>query len=69
MRIEQPDLTDEKVTRACYDVMLAAHKVDEPVEPPMAYSTFSHYLHKRRDENGENAVRGPLPETGRDVHF
>src|SRR5690349_18710041 len=46
MRIEQPDLTDEKVTRACYDVMLAAHKVDEPVEPPMAYSTFSHYLHK-----------------------
>src|SRR5262249_32353848 len=44
MRIEQPDLTDEKVTRACYDVMLAAHKVDEPVEPPMAYATFDHYL-------------------------
>ncbi|MGZ5517594.1 MAG: hypothetical protein ACXWJX_07845 [Limisphaerales bacterium] len=30
---------------------------------------FSHYLHKRRDENGENAVRGGLPETGRAVHF
>ena len=46
MRIEQPDLTDEKVIRACYDVMLAAHKVDEPVEPPMAYATFNHYLRK-----------------------
>src|SRR5262245_27004623 len=44
MRIEQPDLTDEKVTRACYDVMLAAHKVDEPIEPPMAYPTFDHFL-------------------------
>ena len=46
MRIEQPDLTDEKVIRACYDVMLAAHEVDEPVEPPMAYATFNHYLRK-----------------------
>ena len=44
MRIEQPDLTDEKVIRACYDVMLAAHKADEPVEPPMAYATFCLYL-------------------------
>jgi GNAT superfamily N-acetyltransferase len=50
MRIEQPDLTDEKVTRACYDVMLAAHKVDESVEPPMAYATFSHYLRKGWEE-------------------
>ena len=46
MRIEQPDLTDEKVIGACYDVMLAAHEVDEPVEPPMTYATFSHYLRK-----------------------
>ncbi|MDB6058574.1 MAG: hypothetical protein JWO95_2418 [Verrucomicrobiales bacterium] len=30
---------------------------------------FSHYLHKRRDENGGDAVRGGLPETGRAVHF
>ena len=50
MRIEQPDLTDEKVTRACYDVMLAAHKADEPVEPPMAYATFCLYLREGWDK-------------------
>ena len=44
MRIEQPDPADEKITRACYDVMLAAHEADEPVEPPMSYETFRHYL-------------------------
>ncbi len=44
MRIEQPDPADEKIARACYDVMLAAHEVDEPVEPPMSYETFSLYL-------------------------
>jgi GNAT superfamily N-acetyltransferase len=46
MRIEQPDPADEKVARACYDVMLAAHKVDEPVEPPSSYGLFSLYLRK-----------------------
>jgi GNAT superfamily N-acetyltransferase len=44
MRIEQLDPADEKTARACYDVMLAAHKADEPVEPPMAYGTFCLYL-------------------------
>ena len=44
MRIEQLDPADEKIARACYDVMLAAHKADEPVEPPMSYGTFSLYL-------------------------
>jgi GNAT superfamily N-acetyltransferase len=44
MRIEQLDLADEKTTRACYDVMLAAHKADDPVEPPMGYGTFGLYL-------------------------
>src|SRR6202043_1932281 len=33
-----------KVARACYDVMVAAHKVDEPVEPPISYGPFSLYL-------------------------
>jgi GNAT superfamily N-acetyltransferase len=44
MRIEQCDPADEKTARACYDVMLAAHKVDEPIEPPMSYGTFAHYI-------------------------
>ena len=44
MRIEQPGPADEKVTRACYDVMLAAHEADEPVEPAMSFPIFSMYL-------------------------
>ena len=44
MRIEQLDPADEKIARACYDVMLAAHEVDEPVEPPMSYGGFALYL-------------------------
>ncbi len=30
---------------------------------------FSHYLHKRRDEHGESAARGPLPDAGQTVRF
>jgi GNAT superfamily N-acetyltransferase len=44
MRIEQPDPADELVARACYDVMLAAHKADEPIEPPMSLGIFSLYF-------------------------
>lgn len=44
MRIEQWDPADEKTARACYDVMIAAHKADEPVEPPYSYGPFSLYL-------------------------
>jgi len=34
-----------------------------------AQGLFSHYLHKRRDEHGESAVRGPLPGPGQGVPF
>ena len=44
MRIEQPDPADEKIARACYDVMVAAHEADEPIEPPMSFETFRLYL-------------------------
>lgn len=44
MRIEQPDPADEKTARACYEVMVAAHEADEPVEPPRSYGIFSRYL-------------------------
>jgi len=49
MRIEQWDSADEKTARACHEVMLAAHKVDEPIEPPMSYGVFSHYLREGWD--------------------
>jgi GNAT superfamily N-acetyltransferase len=49
MRIEQPDPADEKIARACYDVMLTAHKADEPIEPPMSYETFRLYLRQGWD--------------------
>jgi GNAT superfamily N-acetyltransferase len=44
MRIEQLDPADEKIARACYEVMVAAHKVDDPVEPPISYGPFGLYL-------------------------
>jgi GNAT superfamily N-acetyltransferase len=44
MRIEQPDPADEMIARACYDVTLAAHKADEPIEPPMSFGPFRLYL-------------------------
>lgn len=44
MRIQQWDPADEKTARACHDVMLAAHRVDEPVEPPQPYGVFNHFL-------------------------
>ena len=44
MRIEQWDLADERTARGCYDVMLAAHKEDEPIEPPSSYGFFGMYL-------------------------
>jgi GNAT superfamily N-acetyltransferase len=44
MRIEQPDPADQQVARACYDVMLAAHEADDPIEPVMSFGLFSLYL-------------------------
>src|SRR5579859_4457763 len=44
MRIEQWDPADEKTLLACYDVMLAAHKADEPIEPPLPLGLFGRYL-------------------------
>jgi GNAT superfamily N-acetyltransferase len=44
MRIEQCDPTDEKTARACYEVMLAAQKADDPVEPPMSQGVFDYWF-------------------------
>jgi GNAT superfamily N-acetyltransferase len=44
MRILEWDPADEVTTRACHDVMLAAHQVDDPVEPPESYATFAWFL-------------------------
>jgi GNAT superfamily N-acetyltransferase len=50
MRIEQWDPADEKTLRACFDIMLAAHKVDEPVGPPMSFGLFSMFLRQGWDK-------------------
>ncbi len=44
MRIQQWTPGDDAVTRGCYDVMFAAHQVDDPVEPPPSYRGFGLYL-------------------------
>jgi GNAT superfamily N-acetyltransferase len=50
MRIEPWDPADEKTLRACYDVALAAHKIDEPVSPPKSYGLFGLYLRQGWDK-------------------
>ena len=44
MRIEQWDTADEKTMLACYELNCAAHRIDDPVEPPMSAGTFRVYL-------------------------
>jgi GNAT superfamily N-acetyltransferase len=44
MRIEQWDPADEKTLRACHDLALAAHEVDDQVEPPPTYGLFAFSL-------------------------
>jgi RimJ/RimL family protein N-acetyltransferase len=44
MRIQQWTPGDDAVTRGCYDVMFAAHRADDPVEPPPSYRGFDLYL-------------------------
>jgi RimJ/RimL family protein N-acetyltransferase/GNAT superfamily N-acetyltransferase len=40
MRIERLDVADDDLIRACYDVMVAAHEVDEPVWPAQSLENF-----------------------------
>jgi GNAT superfamily N-acetyltransferase len=44
VRIASWDPDDEKTALACYDVNCAAHRTDDPVEPPMSAGTFRVYL-------------------------
>ena len=40
MRIERWDPSDRDTASACYEVFLAAHSADEPIEPPKSAGTF-----------------------------
>jgi GNAT superfamily N-acetyltransferase len=44
MRIAQWDPADEKTLRACYELMVAAQSVDDPVEPPPSYGPFCFFF-------------------------
>ena len=44
MRIEQLDLTDAEKVRACYEVSLAARRVDEPEGPWLTERSFRGWL-------------------------
>ena len=50
MRIEQWDPADDKTLRACYDLALAAHEVDERVEPPPTWGLFAFSLREGWDK-------------------
>jgi GNAT superfamily N-acetyltransferase len=51
MHIAQWDPADEKTMLACYEVNCAAHRVDDPVEPPMSAGTFRVFLTEGFDHN------------------
>jgi GNAT superfamily N-acetyltransferase len=44
MRIQQWDPADEMTTRACHQIVVAAHRLDDPVQPPPSYPVFRHFL-------------------------
>src|SRR5580704_3279056 len=44
MRITRLDHADHDGVRACYDVWLAAHTVDDPLSPPLSLPVFRHWL-------------------------
>ena len=44
MRIERWDPADETTTAACYQVYRAAHRADDPIEPPMSAGAFGLFL-------------------------
>ncbi len=44
MRITRLDHADHEGIRACYDVWLAAHAVDDPLSPPLSLPVFRHWL-------------------------
>jgi GNAT superfamily N-acetyltransferase len=50
MRIEQWDPADEKTARACFDVTVAAQRVDDPVQPQEKFGLFHLHL---RDGHGK----------------
>jgi GNAT superfamily N-acetyltransferase len=44
MRITRLDLADAGGVRACYDVWLEAHAVDDPLSAPLSLPVFRHWL-------------------------
>ena len=71
---------DYTLAHTCFDdgVVVTAVKLtpraDLAVERGLVYrlaaqGQFSHYLHKTRDENGDHAARGRLPEPGQAVRL
>jgi GNAT superfamily N-acetyltransferase len=44
VRIQQWDPADEMTTRACHQILVASHRVDDPAVPPSSYPVFRHQL-------------------------
>jgi GNAT superfamily N-acetyltransferase len=51
MRIARWDPHDEKATLACHEMHCAAHRADDPVEPPMSAGTFGVFLNEGFEHN------------------
>ena len=61
MRIERWDPGDTATAMACYEVFLAAHAADEPIEPPESAGTFCTIMakgHQRMPSEAWIATQG-----------
>jgi GNAT superfamily N-acetyltransferase len=69
MRIAAWDPADTDTAMACYEVLLAAHAVEEPVEPPKSAGTFRTVLAEGFESNPGEVWVVPGAEHGRVVAF
>jgi len=64
MRIERWDPRDTATAMACYDVLLAAHEADEPIEPPPSAGIFYTMLATGHQRTPAEAWIAAVPAAG-----
>ena len=62
MRIERWDPRDTATAMACYDVFLAAHAADEPIEPPPSAGMFVTLMAKGHQRTPSEAWAAPAAD-------
>ena len=64
MRITRLDHADHDGIRACHDVWMAAHAVDDPLSPPLSLPVFRHWLRQGWESDPSETWVAVDEETG-----